>query len=499
MTCAARARRHAAWVAVWATLGACGESPEAAPPGPPTASACAAPATPESLALHTDHGIFRDALGREVRLRGVNAGSRSKFAPFVPFAFGDADAAGRSFEVALAAYVDRVAGWGLNVVRLPFTWEAVEPVRGQYDALFLSRLDALIAAAGERGIRVIVDMHQDVFARPYCGDGFPLWAMADPATPATEDCTQWFQAYFSNAAMRTDFDRFWSGADGLMTAFEAMWTMIAKRYADTDAVIGYEIINEPGWGTADEDEFSATVLTAFYTRMVGVVRAAAPTKLVFIDPTGFDGVFGETTLQRPVGDGLVFAPHFYDAAAFAGLELPDEAALEAKLAGWRDVGVAWDVPVLLGEFGVAFDAVGAAPYLRAHWEALEALGIHGTQWEYSITGEDWNAESMSVVEADGSDRAVAAELMRIYPAAIAGTLSAWHFDRDARTAEFTLATGSRGTTLVVTPRGLFPEGVTVRVLDDSAGDACAAWDAVAGVVRVGGTGTVRVAISPAAP
>jgi endoglycosylceramidase len=476
-------------------LGACGADAPAVAPA--ATNLCAAPARPESLALHTDHGLFRDAQGREVRLRGVNAGSRSKFPPFVPFAFGDADAQRRSFEVALADYFDRVVDWGLNVVRLPFTWEAVEPVRGQYDAAFLARLDALIAAAGERGVRVIVDMHQDVFARPYCGDGFPLWTMADPATPMAQDCSQWFQAYFSSAAMRTDFDRFWSGADGLMTAFEAMWTMIATRYADTDAVIGYEIINEPGWGTADEDEFSETVLTAFYTRMVGVVRAVAPAKLVFIGPTGFDGVFGETTLQRPVGDGLVFAPHFYDAGAFAGMTLPDEAALEAKLAGWRDVGVAWDVPVLLGEFGVAYDAEGAAPYMRAHWGALEALGIHGTQWEYSVTGEDWNAESMSVVDADGRDRALAAELMRVYPAAIRGSLRDWHFDRAARAAEFTLEQAANGSSSFVTPRGLFPEGVTVRVLADSAGDGCAAWDAAAGLVRVGGTGTVRISIAPA--
>src|SRR5579871_341231 len=58
---------------------------------------------------------LRDALGRVVFLRGVDAGGRSKFAPFVPFDFS-----ANGFDAALAAYLDRAASWGIDVLRVPF-------------------------------------------------------------------------------------------------------------------------------------------------------------------------------------------------------------------------------------------------------------------------------------------------------------------------------------------------------------------------------------------
>ncbi|MFO0746864.1 MAG: cellulase family glycosylhydrolase [Myxococcota bacterium] len=471
--------------------GAADVVPDATPDATPdVAGLCGAVSLP-SLRLTTEGTELRDALGRAVRLRGVNAGGRSKLAPFMPFAFAPEDPSAPAFDVALAAYLDRVRDWGLDVLRLPFTWEAVEPERGHFDATFLARLDAYVAAAGERGLRVVLDMHQDVFARPYCGDGFPLWAMADVDVPKPADCSAWFTQYYLNKDMQHDFDRFWSNADGLMDAFEAMWTMMATRYATADAVVGFEIINEPGWGSGDMDTFSHDVLSPFYTRMVGVVHAVAPDRLVFVDPTGVDGVLVTTALLRPDGDGIVFAPHYYDGLALAGGDLEGATDPAEKLAGWRDVGLAWDVPVMLGEFGIANDLDGAAAFMRRHWDALDALGMHGTQWEYSVTGDGWNAEAMSVVDADGSERATAGELVRAYPEAVAGHLVKWVYDQATRRGELDLE--ADGTSWITAPARLYPEGLDAEVLD---GAGCVRWDADAGRLIVGGAGAVRVGFGP---
>ena len=449
-----------------------------------------APAPLTNLALTADGTVLRDALGREVRLRGLNTGGRAKIPPFVPFAFAEAGAEAPPFSEAVAAYFDRVKGWGLDVVRLPFTWEAVEPTRGAYDQVFLGRLDQMIAAAGERDLRVVLDAHQDVFARPYCGDGFPLWAMSDP-DPEPADCSAWFNQYFLPPVQR-EFDRFWQNDDGLMDAFEALWRMLATRYRDVDAVVAFEIINEPGWGTMDMDEFSRDVLTPFYSRMAAIVNEVAPDHLVLVDPTGVDGVLLETTMTLPTGRGIVFAPHYYNGQVALNGEVPESVDVLGALAKWKAVGDDWNVPVFLGEFGITHEASGAARFMRLHWEAIEALGIHGTQWEYSVTGQDWNTESMSVVDADGTERELAAELMRAYPSAIAGALSEWRFDRDAREGELTL--DAAGTTVVTAPSRLYPEGLAATVLE---GAACARWDAATGELRIGGSGRVRVSFGPA--
>ncbi len=445
----------------------------------------------EVLRLTQEGTRLVDADGRAVRLRGVNAGGRAKFAPYVPFAFEDIDAGAPPFAEALAAYYDRISGWGLNVVRMPFTWEAIEPVRGTYDEVFLGRLDAMVAAAGERRIRVVLDFHQDVFGRRYCGDGFPEWALGDPDVQRPADCSAWFMNYFQNVDMMADFDRFWANEDGLRDAFEALWTMLAERYGDDDAVIGFEIMNEPGWGTNDPTTFSREVLTPFYSRMVEVVRAVSADSLVFVDTTGIDGVTGDTALGRPVGSGIVFAPHYYDALAMSGTGVPEADAVAEVLGKWQAIGAAWDVPVLVGEFGLPHDTPGADAFMRAQWDVFDRLGLHGTQWEYSVTGDNWNAESMSLVDSDGSERVMAAELVRAYPVAVAGELTSWSFDRATKAGE--VAIDAAGVTLVAAPVRLYPGGPAVEVVE---GEACTRWDAAREVLVIGALGPVRVSFAP---
>jgi len=462
------------------------EAPEV--DAPPTDLCAEAPLA--SLRLTVDGTALRDAHGRDVRLRGLNTGGRAKIPPFVPFAFADESPGAPPFADAAATYFGRVKDWGLNVVRLPFTWEAIEPTRGTYDEVFLARLDGMVAAAGAHGLRVVLDLHQDVFARPYCGDGFPLWAMSDP-DPAPADCANWFNQYFLPPVQR-EFDRFWGNEDGLMDAFEALWRMLATRYAEVDAVVGLEIINEPGWGSMDMDDFSRDVLTPFYSRLAAIVNEVAPGRLVLVDPTGVDGVLLETAMTLPAGEGIVFAPHYYNGqVAYLG-QVPEAVDVMSALAKWKAVGEDWDVPVFVGEFGVAHHVEGAARFMRLHWEALEALGLHGTQWEYSVTGQSWNTESMSVVDADGAERDVAVELVRAYPSAIAGTLVDWRFDRATRTGELTLE--AAGTTIVTAPLRLYPDGLEATVLE---GEACVRWDAAREELRVGGQGRVRVGFGPA--
>ena len=73
--------------------------------------ACGQPAltTIQDILYRADGTRFRDSLGRVVVLRGVDAGGRSKFAPFAPF-----DYAAGAYDVALASYMDRAASWGID-------------------------------------------------------------------------------------------------------------------------------------------------------------------------------------------------------------------------------------------------------------------------------------------------------------------------------------------------------------------------------------------------
>ena len=49
---------------------------------------------------------------------------------------------------------------GFNTVRLLVHWSQVEPKPGQYDELYLSRIDQLIDWAEDSNVGVLVDFHQ---------------------------------------------------------------------------------------------------------------------------------------------------------------------------------------------------------------------------------------------------------------------------------------------------------------------------------------------------
>ena len=205
------------------------------------------PPAPTDWRLVADGTNFRDDLGRIVLLRGVNAGGRSKFAPYVPFDYPD-DA---GYATALDAYMDHAASWGIDVMRVPFTWAALEPTQGVDDPDWLSRYDQLLDAAWARKIWTILDFHQDMYSESFCGDGFPGWTIPD-AGPYEHDCPNWQLEYFNDDGVKTAFDRFWDAGSPVQSAYVSAWDVMVARYKDTPGVLGFEPINEPGWGSGDE-------------------------------------------------------------------------------------------------------------------------------------------------------------------------------------------------------------------------------------------------------
>lgn len=457
---------------------ACGDGGK---PPPPATGACALerPA-PADWRLRADGTRLRDALGRVVFLRGVNMGGHSKLPPFAPFDFAPG-----GFDAALEAYVTRAAAWGIDVARVPFTWEAVEPTRGADDAAFLARFDALLDALWKRGIYTIVDAHQDVYARVFCGSGFPAWTLPGVPGPPHHDCPGWGFAYTNDAGVQGAFDRFWAAGSPVQADYAALWDRMAARYADRPGVVAFEIMNEPGWGSAVARTFEPAVLTPFFSRLAARLRALAPRTLVLFEPTGLDGVTVETTLERPAGDGLVFAPHYYQLAVGSG------GVVAADLGKWAELAGRFGTPLLVGEFGVSTDDPSGASYMRAHFDALDALQAHGTEWEYSVTNEVWNDEHLSLVDASGQELPVAAAIVRPYPRAVAGEPSA--FSVDAAGVFSLRYAPAAGITEIATPPRAFPGGRAITVEGGCHDDA----DPARVLVRAApGATAVQVRIAP---
>jgi endoglycosylceramidase len=64
------------------------------------------------------------------------------------------------------------------LVRLGVMWPGVEPSKGFYNTTYLKVMANLIEDLGEYGIYTLVDFHQDLLSRLFCGEGIPDWAVA---------------------------------------------------------------------------------------------------------------------------------------------------------------------------------------------------------------------------------------------------------------------------------------------------------------------------------
>jgi endoglycosylceramidase len=334
----------------------------------------------------------------------------------------------------------------------------------------------------------VVDFHQDVYAERLCGDGFPDWTIPAPQPAPRSGCPSWGGEYLSDADVQTAFDRFWAQGSPVMTAYGKLWDMMAMRYASRPGVIGFEPINEPGWGTADMDTFEATTLTTFYGTIAARLQASAPDALVFFDGTGIDGVTLMTSLGLPSGSGLVFAPHYYQASALGG-STPVMSRVQSDIHQWQELGAKWNVPVFLGEFGAPNPIPDVQAYLSAHYDALDALAVNGTQWEYSTSTELWNSEDLSLCAADGTENPQAKAILRPYARAVAGSAITFSFDASSSTATLTYAPTAGGVTEVAVPARAYPSGYAVEITggcadSSQAGRLLVQADASAEMVKV---------------
>ncbi len=192
---------------------------------------------PSSITVHGN--LFIDNYGRQVILNGINVVNKSKEDNYL-------------YEGGPEFY-SKLKSWGFNCVRFIIIWDGLEPKPGIYDEGYLQKIDQRIQWAGENGLFVVLDMHQDLFSVKY-SDGAPEWATLDEGKPHVTGSI-WSDAYMLSEAVQTSFDNFWanrkaSDGIGLQDHYANLWQHLAERYTSNSTVIGYDLMNEPFPGSS---------------------------------------------------------------------------------------------------------------------------------------------------------------------------------------------------------------------------------------------------------
>lgn len=389
-----------------------------------------------------------DGLGRVVLIHGTNMVQKS--APsFV-------EIGGPILNEANLAQLQRD---GVNGVRLGVRPDALMPQPGVVDQAYLDKVLEAVDLLGQRGIWVLVDLHQDVF------DGMPAWATT-PATAALPtlpaDLAQgaaWALQYLSPRSLQ-QWDDWWDQvpvADGRSGAdlYGDGLVELARRVADRPQVIGIDLMNEPFPGERFFDCVAgqcasryaqvATVLSAWTDR----VRTAVPSMHVWW--AGFN--FGPPFQGTPApGEGVGYTFHSYCLGTDGGEPTQPDAVSNSLCQGVfdgavrdaRNIGGRWDSPILLGEFGAS-----ASP--------LNSTRLTQLADEHLLSWMHWHC--------CGGSEVVRTNLVRTYAQATAGRPLSQRFDPASGEFEFRFRPDPSiaAPTVISVPADVYPTGYGAAV------------------------------------
>ena len=244
-------------------------------------------------------------------------------------------------------------------------------------------------------------------------------------------------------------------------AGRAAWRHVAERLADRPAVIGFDVLNEPNWGSYPIFELEPDRLAPLYNDVVLAVREAAPSWVAFLEPSASRNLGFATTLPVPAFPDVMYAPHSYDAMAENGggfdparrqaiLDYVGEIAAEAKQLG---------AGLWIGEYGGNADSAGIVDYMTAEYDAAGAVAGSTMYWAYDKSG------GYGLLDPDGNEKpALLGALVRPYPERVAGTPIDYRFDATTSTftASYTADRAVTAPTIIVVPDRLYPSGYTVE-------------------------------------
>ncbi|WP_409237953.1 cellulase family glycosylhydrolase [Streptomyces sp. PA5.6] len=436
------------------------------------------------------HRWITDRHGRALVLRGLSTASSAKEAPDGMPWIEEKDVAREQRSL------------GTNFVRFLLQWRKIEPSPGTYDRTYLRQVAERVRWYGKRGYHVLLDMHQDLYGPRVGGNGAPAWATeTDGLTSAPTD--PWELGYVEPGTVRA-FDRFWGTVEGdgrdLRGHYVGALREVARYFADDDAVIGYDLMNEPWGGSVQGPAFESGPLARLYQDAIDAIRTVDRDHWLFVEPSAIGSNWGFATglprLDDPRGDGdaarIAYAPHLYPLPMDlgGGYTGSTKGQVDRSLRAWREqtekTARRLGAPVVIGEFGLDVGLPGAMEYVETVQRMADDMGAGFAYWSNDPgPWAPWDAKLKPTRLLPVLDRPA--------PLAIAGDPVAYRWDakRKALTVSWRGTEGVRGGTEVRLPKRHFPRGGRAE------GGKVASWNPKSRVMTLtSGPGTHSVRITP---
>lgn len=382
---------------------------------------------------------------------------------------------------------------GFNLIRLAVQWANIEPKPGEYSESYLKSIDDIFRLAEKYEVYILLDMHQDLYSG-FCGigggDGAPDWACLTDGVQPKPYKVVWAEAYVFGKWVHNCFDHFWKNDEvfgkGLQDRYADLWKMLAKRYGNSPALFGYDLLNEPAPGSAAkkmaavllksglkhilvskkikrtdvvsalvkknwkklldsipgsivrdivsavdslEEHFDFTYYSPFLNKMATAIREVTPNGIMMIEQPflcngGVKLSVPPITVNGKREPLLCFGPHAYDMTVDTPLyKFANANRVKAFFSEMRNSQLRLEVPAVVGEWGGCSDNKDTSWFPHAN-ELLDYFDQNcWGQLYWDYHGDDMDAPLMQM-------------LSRACPVAVSGRII--HYGRNAEYSSFTL-------------------------------------------------------------
>ena len=253
-----------------------------------------------------------------------------------------------------------MASWGVNTVRVPFNHKLIETTPNKNDEKGLRYLDRVFAWGKKHKIKIILDLH---------------------AAPGAQNCD--WHADCNTRAL------FWEKGHFRERTL-VLWELLADRYKNEEALLGYDVINEPVLGGHSEK-----ILFDFYKQAVKTIKRIDNRHTIYLEGSIWaqkidfmEGLIEENVsisihYYRPLNYCFNFTP-FYSFPGVIEKGRWDEKTIVRSLKPYYDFSRKHKVRIFAGEFGLNWRGgyYGELRWLDCVLKAFEDFGFDYTYWTY---------------------------------------------------------------------------------------------------------------------
>ena len=351
---------------------------------------------------------------------------------------------------------------GFNSVRLGVIWESVEIAPGVYDYEYLDKIENIINTLGENGIYTMVDAHQDVFCRFFCGEGVPFFYVKEMGfdekcdasaltrildlvgvcktlsdfefrfdengLPLIEDCVKHnFADYHYIAGFSSAYRNFYQNKANIQEKFVEFWKVVVKRFKGNKYILGYDLWNEPAPGGPLEDiknmipgRPDKVDILPVYRKVNDALREIDPNYILYFENTPvpdtlpiFGGLFLGKMSEKPGPDDQNQVYNFHTYCCLSGADTcahgepsysksvsvcPTFHSKQLK----KEIETAknLNVPMFLSEFGACSDSMACYNEILSVVKITETNFISWSYWQYKPYG-DFTTSAIELVTYEG--------------------------------------------------------------------------------------------------